>query len=645
MTQAVRTARRAARRFVLGSTGARRYLAPGTDLEGFFAVLAERRVRYVVLRWFDDLPHVDPGEDVDLLVADEDLPVVHDLLRTRPLRPGAQPFDVYSVSGLPGSDFAQVPYYPPRFARQVLDGAVWRRGRYRVPSPQHHFESLAYHAVYHKGYASGLGDGPGPGGAPGRSDHDYGQVLGELAAELDTPVSPDLRALDEHLAARGLRPPLDTLERLEAVNPWIHDRFFLDHPPVDPGWAGVAVCGLRARAGHGGAGAEDELVRQGFEVVDVVHLDADQREAAAHRLRGGNWAQGPWPLSGGPPSVYLIAYDVAPRLDPPDDPRATNLRIPAAKECVRARLLAGVPAGQRYNPVHSSDNPRQALDYIDVLQDGQLEDRVRKLSAQLVEAFTWPYPVVRVLESPAARRSQVAVVDHPVHGHVVCKLFRPAAQRFFDREVLARTELGDVDGIPSLIESGRNWLLTRLYEDDLTHAVRRLPGTHEVQLRPQTARALARFALELHERGFFLLDLSSTNVISDATGGLRLADLEFLQRYAEPPPAPAACYTLRGLPGPLPHYDAPIPDGPLSDGTSNTAFHPAVTGLSVDDLLRPPAPGDAVRSAAVRAAWASAFLVRAGYRAARAGASRSRWGGRYRTVRTLVRSARRAPSA
>jgi hypothetical protein len=571
------------------------------DVVRFFELLDEHAVSYVVLRWFESLPHVDEGEDIDILVADEDLDVVHGLLVAKPPRGGSQKLDVYSVSGLPGSDFSGVPYYPPSFARRLLANAVTLHGLFRVPDLEGHFDSLSYHAVYHKGHASGLASGGQSDRPRQATDHDYEAVLADLANQLGTPLVPDLDTLDLHLHGKGLRPPLDTLERLLPRNPWIHDRFFGSAPEIDELWRGLAVFVLRERAAHRVDVAERELDRQGFEVLEVVRLDTAQREAASHRLRGGNWERGPWPVSGGLPSVYLIAYDVAPQLSDSADGRGLNERIPPAKARLRDCLLEGVEPAARYNPVHSSDNGAQALDYLEALDDPHREDRTRALVQRLVDECAFPYPVLRSL-SAQARRAQVAVIDHPVHGPSVCKVFRPGAARFFERELRARTEFAALPEMPELLDRGDNWLVSPLYADDGSHVLRVLPGPGDVQLRPQASRALARFAADLHERDSFLLDLSTLNLLSDPVAGLKVIDLEFLQDYAGPPPALIDSYTFRGVPAGSTQYDLPQRKW-LTDRVGNAAFHPAVTGLPVAALLAPDRRGSDIRRAGVQLLW------------------------------------------
>lgn len=572
-------------------------------LEDFFDALQREHVSYVVLRWFEDLPDVEPGHDIDILVSDEHVGAVQALLADRPgVRGGQQHIDVFSSGGLPQSNQDGVPHLPPHFARRVLHTAVWHRGRYRVPEPECYLLGLAFHAAYHKGYRSGLRSTTRPDAPPERASHDYEAVVTRLAGCRGTPLIPTLEGLDEFLAGEGLRPPLDMLRRYAASNRWVWEHFFARASPPDPVWHGLTVFTVRERAEGRLDVVLDVLDREGFEVLDVIGLDDAQRETARQRVRGGNWERGPWPLSGGPPTVYVVAYDVAPLPGVETGGWEVNLRTVRAKADAREALLSGLPAGERYNPLHSSDDPSQALDYLEALGDPDLIERLRLVAGELLDVCAMPYPVVRRLGDGApGRRSQVAVVDHPVHGESVCKVFRPGAARFFRRELRARQELADHPFVPSLLERGANWVLSPVYEDTGRHIVRRLPGRRAVQLRPEATRALATFALELHRRGMFLLDLSSRNVVSDAVVGLKVLDFEYLQDYQGVPPRPEDSYTLRGLPR-TDETDSRY-DRPQSDDFGNTLFHPAISGLPVEALLRPLSLYTVGRSFVVQLLW------------------------------------------
>lgn len=206
-----------------GKAHVRRYIRPEIGPDKFFRTLKERQCSYVVLRWFDMLPEIGPGEDIDLLVSDEGLPVMAAMMA---MEPGGQPCDVYSVTGADFTTFRRKPYYPQNLAQQVLGRAVWHKGLFRVPCPEDYFWSLAYHAVYHKGPSSGLRPAPAEKPFLENPDHDYEAVLATLARDAGLPADMSLTALDQLLASRGFRPDAATLDRLKNGNEWLRQQFF-----------------------------------------------------------------------------------------------------------------------------------------------------------------------------------------------------------------------------------------------------------------------------------------------------------------------------------------------------------------------------------------------------------------------------------
>ena len=192
---------------------ARRYLRPGVTVDEFLGRLTEFGVRYAVLRWFETLPHVEAGEDMDMLVADQDLPVAESLLTPYRRLRSAQKVDLYTAGGLPRTTWGGVPYFSPELAARVLNGAVLLRGRYKVPSPVDHLNSLAFHAVYHKGAASGLPQDE-PAGSPVRGR--IGPALERLSRESLPGLELTLSALELHVAREGLAPSAEALAAFAA---------------------------------------------------------------------------------------------------------------------------------------------------------------------------------------------------------------------------------------------------------------------------------------------------------------------------------------------------------------------------------------------------------------------------------------------
>src|SRR5262249_40230422 len=87
--------------------GTRRFIPHWLGVAGFLDGLVRANSRHAVLRWFETLPEVAVGEDLDLLVDDAALADVRDVLDSSP---GLQPIDVYSVNGAPGADYRDMPY-------------------------------------------------------------------------------------------------------------------------------------------------------------------------------------------------------------------------------------------------------------------------------------------------------------------------------------------------------------------------------------------------------------------------------------------------------------------------------------------------------------------------------------------------------
>lgn len=192
-------------------TRVKRYIKPKYTIETFFEEMNRRRADYVVLRWFENLPNIEPGEDIDLLLDGRDLEKVRDLFW--PFEKGTR-VDLYTDDGI--CHYNGVPYYPLRVARQILEAKVVGNCAIFTPDPESYFLSLAYHAVYHKNEKSGI-----PlkgqlflGQKAGKPDHPYGEILGKLARKIGLEVEISLERLDSLLREKGWAPSGEILKGL-----------------------------------------------------------------------------------------------------------------------------------------------------------------------------------------------------------------------------------------------------------------------------------------------------------------------------------------------------------------------------------------------------------------------------------------------
>lgn len=363
--------------------------SPG--LSGMFREFDAHGVRYVVLRWFESLPEIEPEEDVDLLVDDRSLDTVISIFESLP---GIQPCDLYSESGLARSAYCGTPYYPPHVARRILDGAVRHKDLCQVPNAWDYFHSLAYHAVYHKGTRSHLSRAGTGLPAKGTPEHDYAGVLRNMADQLGIDVEISLEGLDAHLQDSGWGPSPEMLARLAVAcrkNKWL--QLLAERLPPHLADQGLTVFVLREAAVQGGF--QDQIVRMvqesGFEILATRALATDEMEYAAARTRGGNWEEdGPFDETGGLPAVTVVAYDRAPlpltRRQRRRFSQRTNARI-FVKEAIRDAIIAQLPPMQGFNALHSSDHAAEAWHLIEVLAP-DLVETIRGRLAELREPAT-----------------------------------------------------------------------------------------------------------------------------------------------------------------------------------------------------------------------------------------------------------------
>jgi hypothetical protein len=190
-----------------------RFVPSDISIEDFFRRLDERKVEYVVLRWFEGLPELDRKHDLDLLVVDLSVEALEEELTHWPV---GHPVDLFAASGERyEKKKGPAPLFPERIANRILGQRLKFRNVCYVPSPEDHFYALAYHAAYIKGPASGIrarGDADKQGGVP---SHDYAATLRSLGARIGIKVPAGVTQdwLDGLLSDLGWRPDPSELER------------------------------------------------------------------------------------------------------------------------------------------------------------------------------------------------------------------------------------------------------------------------------------------------------------------------------------------------------------------------------------------------------------------------------------------------
>lgn len=535
----------------------RSYIAPELGVEGFFMALKKEKVRYAVLRWFDILPILDVGEDIDILVMDEDLPKVNNLLRG--IKGDGIPCDIYTCGGLPGTDHRGVPYFPTHKAEELIEHTIFKDDLIRVPAPYYHFLSMAYHVVYHKGYASSLYSNILGRRMVETCDHDYIKVLRGIAQEgnFEAPEM-TLEALNYFLDAQGWKPQTDTLKKLSRKNQWINDYLSTNKSELENILAGMTVFIVREQGLPYLDDIRTILSLSGFDIIGEKEISGAIQEQAIRNIRGGNWNKGPWPVSGGLPAYSLLVYDYLPLA--PDKalalkhPGISNGKIHGTKIKIRDYINSLRPKEMACNAIHSADSADEATEYCRTLYPMGIDPLTSSISER-ASRFITPYPVVQDL-SKHANRAKVELVSYKGEN-AICKTFKPGLERFLEREILARKLGADIDEISKILEAGENYIILVMYENHLNELCRMKPLFQNVRLLPiWIIKKLVHVIRCFRVKGYELIDFSPTNILCDTLSSIKIIDFEFLQEGKDSTPSLKGNYAWYPTPD---NFDGDLP--------------------------------------------------------------------------------------
>ena len=275
------------------------------DLKRFYAELDQAGVRYLVLRWSDEVPLDGTAypHDVDHLFENGALDRIAAIAARHP---GPYQCDWYGETGERGGAYQGMPYYMPILAERLLATRVRNQRGVWCPAPREALYSYLYHLAYHKGLACGLPSGVPGVGPSGNAKRDYAAEAVRLAAlageTLPQPL--DLLAIDGWLQRRGWGMAADLLPRWpdrHQMIELIEEKSRADLQELIRRCRGLNVFIPRTDAHQDKAlDAARELLGQYFELIEEGPLSAEAAERVVEQTRGGNWVEkgrgkvGPW---------------------------------------------------------------------------------------------------------------------------------------------------------------------------------------------------------------------------------------------------------------------------------------------------------------------------------------------------------------
>jgi hypothetical protein len=283
-------------------------------------------------------------------------------------------------------------------------------------------------------------------------------------------------------------------------------------------------------------------------------------------------------VSGGPPAAVIVAFDAQPK--PPTRrqkrrfPLLTNARL-LEKESIREAFNREYPASQQCNTLHSSDNEREAWEYIETAMP-ERADAIRGDLNSALSRFHSGFAVVQDFTRHGVR-AKIERVEYQGRP-AICKTFKPGRERFCEREAFALGQLSySVPEIPVLLNRTADSVVYPFYEDVLDY--QRSSG---MLIPLPVARAAMAALCHVYEAGYALVDATIDNVLVDKREGLKLIDFEFLHAYAERPASFAESYDIVGCPT---DFSGDLPAG---GGKSYERHWKPYIGLSFASLQRDP---------------------------------------------------------
>ena len=331
--------------------------------------LSDQEIEYVVLRFFDKLPYLyRTGGDLDLLLADDAIPVVRQWLAENP-----QPIYV-DLNGVSSG------YYPLHLALKIIKSAVEGPAGSKIPGPEEAFFSFIYHALYHKGLLSGIPTNDTTEEVNRYPSNDYLGIIQSMSGQLGKSVTLNMEYLDEFLNRHGWGPGYGNFARSAVRNEWVRQRFLADQPTKE---VGLGVLILKRKAVQLGLVDQivDELRAIGYRVLRNKTFDVELQKIAKVCLRGGNWNSptGEYDIDL-EPAVAVVILDAKPHSLFRARKGDAQSRVAVSK-----KVLRDIFDTDSSSLVHSTDTPIEAWEYIEVCfpeESGLIREEVENYLAQ-----------------------------------------------------------------------------------------------------------------------------------------------------------------------------------------------------------------------------------------------------------------------
>jgi len=350
----------------------------------FMVRLEAAGLDYVVLRWPEEVARIMQGErfsgcDIDILIDVASWKPVFELAYDLLGGNNAVKIDIYSVRPVKGFQYKRYPYYPAHIAWALLESRRMDLEGFYRPSGLPYINALAYHLAYHKGELSGLPFDEGE--ERFQSKRDYSQLLRDEAERenVDLPESLSVMSLHRWLEGKSCSIPYDLLMHLPLVEGSFLSRLKVEmERDFSNDFEGRYLYVFMVRDSVTEKEIEDEIIsfiKKNFSILDIVNLSGEAQVKYKNCVRGGNWYEkslGRDAL----PYLLVLAEDLSPK--PLLEPDKAYPQIDNSSFYKKLDLRVNIEKlfDISYNPIHGTDNIKEAMYILNLLKNTDLIDQI-----------------------------------------------------------------------------------------------------------------------------------------------------------------------------------------------------------------------------------------------------------------------------
>lgn len=325
------------------------FVIDSSDVYPFFNWLNENKIKYALLRWYDE--DLLTTKDVDLMIDTEDIAKLLEcdfLLKTNK----KDSFVYLDVKwSVPVGLNIELPYFPIKLAENLLKNEnIELKNGVKIIKDNMVIYSYIFHILFQKAEISGLSiDGEL------QIDNKYYNILNELRSKCNLSFEISFQGLWDFIMKSEFKPPIDFVRKWadENKSPFLNEKTKIKQK--EKGLSKAVFIFREWYKNHPKILEEsiNIILKHGFSKVDLVYLNDQQTGEAKKNIRGGVWEETfDSRLGGGPYIVGVFEHD-----------NTTSTRPP--KEAIR-KYISKITQ-KNINSIHASDDEIEALEYLEFI--------------------------------------------------------------------------------------------------------------------------------------------------------------------------------------------------------------------------------------------------------------------------------------